>query len=195
MFQRGVTLIELAISLAVLAVVLSTAVPGISDWIDNTRIRAAAQSLRDGIETARNEAVRRNESVSFWLVSSPDSSCAPSGSSMHWVVSIDSPVGKCGAAPSPTAAPRIVMGRDAGSDASKLRVTALQSDGASAGTTLTFNGFGRPVQGATSQIGQIDLTGKLSGTSYRALRITVSGGGQVRVCDPRVVDATDPRKC
>ncbi len=195
MSQRGFTLIEMVVTIAVMALLLFAVIPSITDWIDSTRIRTATQALQEGIERARNEAVRRNERVSFWLVDSLDSGCALSSSSMNWVVSIDSPEGKCDAEPSTTTAPRLVVIRDAGSDGSKLMVTAVQSDGATAGTTVTFNGFGRPVLNADDQIGQIDVTGKTSGTNYRALRITVSEGGQVRICDPKVSSDTDPRKC
>jgi hypothetical protein len=29
----------------------------------------------------------------------------------------------------------------------------------------------------------------------RCMRVVVSTGGQVRMCDPQVLDATDPRVC
>jgi len=62
-----------------------------------------------------------------------------------------------------------------------------------------FNGMGRVVGAG---IGTINL-GNVVGTcehldangTMRCLRVIVSNGGQIRLCDPKVVDATDPRRC
>jgi type IV fimbrial biogenesis protein FimT len=35
----------------------------------------------------------------------------------------------------------------------------------------------------------------VDGGSMRCLRIDISVGGEARMCDPAVADATDPRKC
>jgi type IV fimbrial biogenesis protein FimT len=62
-----VTLIELMITLAVLAIGLSLAAPALQQQIANYRIRSAAESIIHGLNTARAEAVRRNSTVSFTL--------------------------------------------------------------------------------------------------------------------------------
>ncbi len=54
----------------------------------------------NGLMQARNEAVRRNQPVSFFLVSDSDAvsmsdSCALSATSSGWVVAMASPAGKC----------------------------------------------------------------------------------------------------
>ena len=65
-------------------------------------------------------------------------------------------------------------------------------------TTVTFNGLGR-VTGATP-ITRIDVTNPSGGPCQpagrmRCLQITLSSGGQMRMCDPAVTDNTDPRFC
>ena len=35
----------------------------------------------------------------------------------------------------------------------------------------------------------------VDGGNMRCLRIDISLGGEARMCDPAVTDATDPRKC
>lgn len=67
---RGVTLVELLITVAVLAVGLSLAAPSFTQQVANYRIRSAAESVVNGLNYARGEAIRRNTAVSFTLAGS-----------------------------------------------------------------------------------------------------------------------------
>jgi type IV fimbrial biogenesis protein FimT len=124
-----------------------------------------------------------------------DNDCALSGTSGSWVVSVTSPAGGCANSPSNTTAPRLVTARPIGDSGGLVTVNALQSDGSTAGTTVTFNGFGR-VTNSTDAIRQIDIGGPNSNTEYRKLRLDISSSGAVRMCDPQLPSsAEDPRKC
>lgn len=196
MRQRGFTLVELVVTLAVFAMILALAAPGVVDWMSNTRIRNVADSLQNGIQIARGEAVRRNQNVSFWLVSMQDpaqlsNDCALSASSGSWVVSVNAPTSHCADAPSTDSSPMIVTGRAVNDAGGNVTVSALQSDASTGATSITFDGFGRATN--TDSIRSIDVTG--SSSSNINLRIVVSSAGLVRMCDPRVTDANDPRKC
>ncbi|RRH88176.1 prepilin-type N-terminal cleavage/methylation domain-containing protein [Variovorax beijingensis] len=199
MRQRGFTLVELIVTIAVLALILFAVMPSIGTWLENTRIRNVADSLQNGLQLARGEAVRRNQNVSLWLVSLDDPAvlsddCSLSGASGAWIVSVNSPIGHCADAPSTTSSPMIVTGRPVGDTGGRVTVAAVQAaDGSTEGTSVTFNGFGRIAN--SDAIGQIDVTGTTAGT--RALRIVVSPSGSVRMCEPAIVDSTakDPRKC
>lgn len=199
MRQRGVTLLELVVSIAVFALILAAAAPSIGTWLDNTRIRNAAQSIQEGLQLARTEAVRRNQNISFYLVSLTsssimDNSCALSSSSGSWVVSGGSPVAKCATAPSTTTAPQIVATRTVNDSGGKVVVAAVQgSTGTTAGTSVTFNGFGRVVN--ADAVGRINVTGPVTSTTYRKLQIAITPAGGIRMCDPAVSDTKDPRKC
>lgn len=197
--QHGFTIIEMAVTITIFALLMFTAVPNITSWLDNTRIRNASESLQHGLQTARAEAVRRNQNVSFWLVSTNegaglDNSCALDGDSASWVVSVNDPSGHCDAAPSTTASPMLVTGRAASDGGARTTVTSLQSDDTTAGTRVTFNGFGQITN--ADAIRKIDITGgDSSNTNYRKLRITISTAGLVRMCDTHVTNTSDPRKC
>jgi len=196
--QRGFSIIEIVVTLAVLGLILMAAAPGIGTWMDNTRIRNTAGALQEGLQIARAEAVRRNQSISFYLVSltNPsvmDNSCALSATSGSWVVAAQSPATKCGSAPSIDATPQIVTSRTVNEGGARVAVSGLQSDGTTAANTVTFNGFGRVTN--STPITQIRVSGPDANTAYRNLWIEVTAAGAVRMCDPKVTDSNDPRKC
>jgi type IV fimbrial biogenesis protein FimT len=194
MSERGVTLIELMVGLAIVALVLFVAVPSFAIFLQNSQIKNAASSVMDGLQLARNEAIRRNAPVQFEFVTDLTASCAPSTTSLAWVVSQADPTGACNAAPSETVAPQIIQSRSGTEGTGNARAAVT------GGPTAIFNGLGR-IQGAG--ITQVDIT-NTSGTcehsdptngTMRCMRVVVSTGGEARMCDPKVTDATDPRKC
>ena len=58
-------MIELCIGLAVLAMLIAFAVPGMRGWLLNSQLRSTAESIQNGLQLARSEAVRRNVFVTF----------------------------------------------------------------------------------------------------------------------------------
>jgi type IV fimbrial biogenesis protein FimT len=191
--QRGVTLIELMIGLAIFAVLLFIGVPAFTEFIQNTQIRNAAENTLSALNLARAEALRRNTSVRFQFVSDLTSGCTLSTSSLAWVVSLANPAGACDAAPSNTTAPQIVQKRSGTEGTRTVQVAAT------GGSTVVFTGLGRAQAGGITQINFSNSMGvcehvSTSGT-MRCLRILVTTGGQAKVCDPKVTDNTDPRFC
>ena len=195
--SRGFTVIEMAVTVAVIGLLLALIAPEVGTMVRNTRIRSAAESVLNGLQQARNESVRRNEVVGFWLVSETsrgviDSGCALSSTSGSWVVSSADPTGACAAAIDGSTAPRIVARHAAGELGTIVSVKGIQADGTDA-TDVSFNSFGR-VANATP-IANIAIEDAAAASEYRRLRILVSPGGQIRMCELQVTDATDPRRC
>jgi type IV fimbrial biogenesis protein FimT len=186
------------IGLAIVAIMLFIAAPSFSIFLQNTRIRNAAQSVLGGLTTARNEAIRRNAQVRFQLVNDLTSSCALSASSLSWVVSLSDPSNACDAAPSDTDAPQIVEKRSGAEGTTNVVIVTT------GGPTAIFTGLGR-VSGAG--ITQIDFSSTAGACQHvdtangtmRCMRIVISAGGQPRLCDPKVVAPAppdvDPRVC
>lgn len=62
-YQRGTTLIELMVALAVLAIILSMAAPSFRNALIDNRITTWSNELVSGLNYARSEAVRRGDTV------------------------------------------------------------------------------------------------------------------------------------
>lgn len=197
--ERGVTLVELLIGLAIVALVLFLGVPAFTTFLQNTQIRNAAETTLAGLDLARADAVRLNQPVRFQLVSDLTASCALSSTSLNWIVSLQDPTGACNAVPaggnaSTAAAPQIIEAKNA------MEGSANVSAAATGGSSVVFNGLGRV---AGPGITQIDFSNPAGGNCQtagtpgpmRCLRIQVSTGGEAKLCDPKVTDVTDPRVC
>ncbi len=192
--QRGFNLIETMVTVSVLGILLAASVPSMVDWIRAIKVRNIAETTQAGLQKARTEAMKRNQVVSFWMVSpetttSPGDDCVLSTASGAWVVSGDNPTSKCATAPSLSATPRIVETYGPGPTAADVVIAATDAGGTPA-SFVSFNGFGQRVGAG---IARIDVTHN-SGPSVRPLRIQISTSGGIRMCDP-AVGATDPRFC
>lgn len=64
-FNKGVTLIELLVTLVVLGVLVGIAVPGFSDLIRSNRAESQRGVLTNAVSLARSEAIRRGVAVNL----------------------------------------------------------------------------------------------------------------------------------
>lgn len=205
--ERGFSLIELIVVMAIMALMMMMAAPSFSVWITNSRIRVTAESVLSGLQAAKSEAVARNTRVRFQLTSSLDNTCVLSATGVNWVINLDPNVdaseveGLCATPPNPLAsqanaadAPYILQTRPAaGSGSTALAATA---------SSLVFNGLGRIAPPLPAGNITIDINNPTGGTCYAVggeltcLRIVITPAGQVRMCDPNPdLPAGDPRIC
>jgi len=85
--QEGVTLIELVVSLSIVAILLTIAAPSFAEIQQNTRRRSAVNDYWHAIFLARNEAIKRNSVVSLCKSSTGITCDNASGSwSNGWIV-------------------------------------------------------------------------------------------------------------
>lgn len=185
----GLTLVELLTVVSILGILLAVAMPNMSVWMSNQRVRTEAQTLIAGLQLARSEAIVNNTRVLFrlegtgggWLVRRATTGCnfeppnpddrlvqrhAPSGASSVLTVS---PFSDAGAQTAATGATDFVFGPG-----------GMQT----CVGTLGINSFRALVVAAT---GATDLR-----------RIVTSGAGRALLCDPDPngrLSSTDPRRC
>lgn len=69
--NRGFSLIELVVVIAILAVLLGLGMPSLTAYLENAKVRAAAENLLAGLQQARAEAIRLNTPVEFLLTNDP----------------------------------------------------------------------------------------------------------------------------
>lgn len=200
---RGVTLVEIVVVLGIVALLTVLAVPSMTAWFSNSRIRSTAEAIQSGLQLAKAEAVSRNARVRFQLTSTLDNACAADANGLNWVVNLDpnaNPAeveGRCAADPivyDPEAdpvSPFIIQKRPAtGSTGAQLDASAA---------TIVFNGLGRPVPAPAGNL-TIAITYPSAGTctsvggELTCLSVVVTPAGQIRMCNP-AFPATDPQGC
>ncbi|MFZ6048042.1 GspH/FimT family pseudopilin [Pseudomonas sp. CR3202] len=84
--QSGFTLVELMVTVVVLAVLLGIAVPSFTDVTLGSKLRSQANDLAAGVALARSEAIKRNQAVTL-CASADGAACATSGGwHQGWIV-------------------------------------------------------------------------------------------------------------
>jgi type IV fimbrial biogenesis protein FimT len=63
--QRGLTLVELMVTILLLSVLLMLGLPAMADYTRQARVRTAAQSVVATLLFARSEAIKRNEQLTL----------------------------------------------------------------------------------------------------------------------------------
>ena len=197
------SIIELMVAVAIVAVLMAAAAPNFSSWLQTSQIRTSAETIISGLQLARSEAVRRNASMRFQFTTTVDGGCALNNAGPDWVVSQGDPSGLCNMTPSddadliavPLAAdPRIKQVRSAKEGTSNALVAANAP-------LVTFSALGQVTPPATVTINVTNPTGGVCAAAagpMRCMRIVVSPGGQVRMCDPARTTTTanpDPQAC
>lgn len=194
--NRGVSLIEIVIVLAILGLLLLAAIPSVTDRIRNTQIRNAAESLLAGLQRARTEAITKNEAIRFSLVNTLDGGCVRSSTGTHYIVSYDEPSGNCDVeAGRLDVEPRILVKVSGKEGSAGAAVSAVQGDLASSASQVVFSPLGRLEPGLPGQIRRIEIASATTPEAYRRYRLEISALGGVRICQPTVTAIDDPRRC
>jgi type IV fimbrial biogenesis protein FimT len=184
--------------LAVIGVALTLGVPAYSEWIQNTQIRSAAESMLVGVKLARGEALKRNDIVHFQMTTSTDASCAHSTTGVNWVVSVGDASGSCDVTDS-SQFPHITRRNTQVAGTSNVTYQASQTGNADFDGTIDFDALGRIVTAGDIAIDIKNSAGTCAADAsdgkMRCLRILVTSGGQIRMCDPAVSTSGDTRKC
>ncbi|HEX7060838.1 MAG TPA: GspH/FimT family pseudopilin [Woeseiaceae bacterium] len=152
--HAGFTLLELIVTLAVAAIILSFGVPGFMGFVQNSRATTHTNDLVTALNLARSEATRRGSAVTVCSTTNGASCNGSTDWSTGWVV------------------------RDAAGNV--LRVWAERSGGANVVTggvnSLSFGSRGALTGSATTfDIKVPDCTGK------HARRVSVNAAGRIAV--------------
>ncbi len=188
---RGFTLVELAVTITLLAILLAMAGPSFATWIRNAQVRTVSDALQNGLRLAQAEAVRRHRQVVFFRTNEATCTAATAADAAgaFWVV---------------RSLPLV-----AGDAVEAVQCGALADTSAgvviAGATALCFNAGGRQVANPDPGVGGdacvLDASGLStfdlsSANADRPLRVLVTLAGNVRLCDPaKTLSATDPDGC
>ncbi len=88
-YARGMTMIEILITVVVLAVLMAIAVPSFRNASLGSQLSAAANNLLASVQLARSEAIKRNTEMTL-CASADGEACAGSGGwEQGWIIIID----------------------------------------------------------------------------------------------------------
>jgi type IV fimbrial biogenesis protein FimT len=170
--QRGFTMVELMIALAIASFLVVLAAPGYTLWVADSQVRNGAESVADGLRMAQSIAVSRNLNSQFVL--------SPTG----WTIAM-------------VDAPGVILQTGTFNEGAKgLTFTGVDSGGAAA-TTSTFNALGQSAGAGT--LVKVDVTNPAVAGS-RTLRVITGAYSPigflngVKLCDPSR-PASDPQGC
>lgn len=160
LIQRGISLIEFMIGIVIIGVLLALAVPSFKDWIQSSQVRTASESIMNGLQLARTDAVHLNTVVRFNLNSS--------AGLVNWEV--------CSIAATPCPAANILQQHSSKEGSTNARVgvykigdgqpqtafSTVVAAGNEMPTHVSFNGLGRTINDGPDNTARIDVTNALS---------------------------------
>lgn len=151
------------IGIVIFAIAMAMGVPSYRAWIQNTQIRNAAESIQNGLQRARSEAVKGNTNVFFRL-----------DTNSGWTIASGVP-----------AMPNVIETRS-GNEGSRNVTRTVAPAGA---TIITYGSLGTPVPNAdaSASLTEINLDSSvLDATASRDLRVALGVGGNAKMCDPNL---------
>lgn len=203
--QRGITLVEVLIGLAIAGLLMALGLPAFQTLLANNKVRNTADAIQAGLQVARAEAIKQNLAVEFLLFGDTDYAPSQAGavtantSGPHWLVRvfnaatasythIDWRNGFEGSAQSESVGGSVTT-----------TIAATYPTGLTPSNVITFRSLGGTSLGGAATFDVSNPSAGVCNTSstpgpIRCLRVVVTVAGQVRVCDPSVT-STDMRSC
>jgi type IV fimbrial biogenesis protein FimT len=171
--ELGFTLIELMVTLAVLAIVLVAAVPSFIDFFDKSRVRGAADNVISVISNARAESVKNDLDVNI----------AFTGSSTAWCVGANAATPPSGGNEAGAAAPcECTVATECMVSGARSAIDVGATPGVSIGTLPAALIFDSKL-GVISPLGVREVTLTSPKRKYD-IKVEINALGQARLCTP-----------
>lgn len=192
--QRGLTLLELMVVIAIIALMSAYAVPGLRAWSGNAQVRNSATNLQIVLKEAQAEATRTFRQVVFFRTTSTkcDVNDQANGTGNRWVIKMlplvstgNASVVKCGTLieGSPNVS---VAGPAAVCFGSTGRPIFLDKTANGVGVDCDTGNGDRIIYGVDTVTTNADL---------KKLQVWLTLGGSIRTCDSQRLSSAAPDGC
>lgn len=185
--QAGLTMIELLITLAVLAIVLAIGIPSFEGLLASTRVTNATNELLSAFAQTRSEAIRRGQRVTM-CISTNGIQCTNAGNwEQGWIIFSDAT--RAGNVANVDAGEVIIQNN-------RVSLAGITIQGAAAlprYISFSSDGQSRTLAGAI-QAGNIEVcsTSTALSDNNRARRLLINGSGQVIMTQPANITIACP---
>lgn len=194
--QQGATLVEVMVAVTIAALLMAVAVPNVSTWMADAKVRTAAEALQNAVRLAQSTAIQRSRQTGLALTNlTPAVDATPADDGKRWFVR--------------------VLPRSNGYTESNLYVRGggevAQGNVVITGPALLcFNAFGQLTSLASTATGLSTACNapttattlaeyeikSLAVAGSRHLKIQINIGGQARLCDmSKVLSDAHPDGC
>jgi len=186
----GFTLIELMVTIVLLSILAMLAMPAFTTWVNNNKVRTVGDSLQNGLRFAQSEALRRSRPMVFSLTNSaaPQTSLTAAANGSGWSINVSKS--------SLDAKSAFVQSGVLSDVASGVQITGPAA--------VCFNSMGRVVANTDTGVNGASCDTDhpvqtydvfLSPGADRPLRVLLTLGGQIRMCDPARKLSDSPDGC
>jgi len=191
---RGFSLIELMVTVTLIAILLVMTIPAYGTWTADAHVRAAAESLTNAIRLTQATAVAKGRTGLFALTADaqPSVNSTPAGFAQNWFATLN----VLGGSDETKASMGLILKSTEGT---QHRVTV------SGPALVCFNALGRQTSLAaaanslstacTAADPAVFQVSRDAGAS-RYFKVLVYAGGRVRMCDAaKAISSADPDGC
>jgi type IV fimbrial biogenesis protein FimT len=199
----GFTMIEMAVAMAIFAILVALGVPSMTTWIRNNKVRTVSDSLQTGLRLAQAESLRRSRQVVFALTNSTTPTAIP------LPAVVDGTAWAIYTVPSMTDGSEVPTFIQSGVLSNASTNVQVSSNGTAA---VCFNSMGRLTNNAGANVALITGGGICTQPTVgappvqifnisiaggdRPLQVNLGLGGQVHMCDPGVaISDAHPEGC
>ena len=167
--SSGVTLVELVVAVAILAIIAAMGVPAFNYVITINRLAAASNELVGSLQLARSEAIRRGTRVAV-CASSTGSSCTTGGWSSGWIAFEDQDRNAA------VSAGETILRRHTGPEGLQILTSG------NIGSAVVFRADGRARQASGALLaGRIHVCRAGAGVPLNVRQIEIAAGSRVSV--------------
>ena len=192
--ERGFSIIELMVTVALIAILLVMTIPAYGTWTADARVRAVAESLTNAIRQSQSTAVAKGRTSLFALTAEPHPAVTsvPSANAPNWLAALN----VLGGSDETRASLGLILQSTEGSQ-HQVRISGP--------ALVCFNALGRQTSlSASANSLSADCTAadpavyevsRDPGAS-RSFKVLVYAGGRVRMCDAaKAISSANPDGC